>query len=470
MATVIGYCRGCNQRFTAADDELRCPQCGEPMSAGRASPTDELAETLTAPTPDASPDAEQFARALIGRCFDSYTIEAFVGKGGMAWVFRARHNTLERPCAIKVLSPALRRSQAFLDMFLAEARAAASVVHPHIVTVHNIGQADANHYIELEYVDGPSLQWIVRTEGPLDPLRATHFLRGACAALGEAHRRGLIHRDFKPSNILVGPRDFAKLADFGLAKRIASGRPRRAPDTLTGTPYFMAPELFEGEPASRQSDVYAVGVSYYYLLTGRFPFLDRSLVGLAEKHASEPVPDPRRACPELPDAVADLLNRCLAKRAADRPPDGQALCEALSAIARRLRDLRSLVAEALHELDVAWRAEGNRIAVTVRLPHGRSQRVDVEEVVAGPWQEELVKIASPCCPVDDSYLRRALELNATIAHGCLAIEEFEGQPFFVMTRAYPRATCDPEEIRSSVEDIAQWADRVEQLLTGRDVR
>lgn len=469
MTAPVRYCRGCNEEFTATGDDLRCPQCREQMTACDEPPTVDLAETAVSVMENDRPISADVSRDLVGKRFASYFIESFVGKGGMAWVFRARHNTLHRLCAIKVLCPDLRRRHdSFLDMFIAEARAAASVIHPHIVTVHNIGQADSFHFIELEYVPGESLQHIVKREEKFDPLRATDFLLQVCSALAEAHRCGLVHRDFKPSNILVGSRDYAKLADFGLAKRISSDEPKASGESLTGTPYFMAPELFRHAPATKQSDVYAVGVSYFYLLTGQFPFVDRKIMRLAAKHAAAPIPDARVQCPDLPDGAVDLLNRCMAKNSADRLPDGEALLEELQVVSRRLRDVRSLVAEAMAQMDASWEADGDRIAINVRLPNARSQRVYVEETDSGPWSEQLLKIYSLCCPVDETYYRRALELNANICHGSLAIEDLDGQPFFVMGNSYPRSTCDPEEIQRSVRDIAIWADKVEHALTGQD--
>ncbi|MBC8872523.1 MAG: protein kinase [Planctomycetes bacterium] len=469
MAAPVLYCRGCNEEFTATDDDPRCPQCRQQMTACDEAPTLDLAETAAGTIEDNRPISTDISRHLVGRQFASYTIESFLGKGGMAWVFLARHNTLHRPCAIKVLSPELRsRDDSFLDMFIAEARAAASVIHPHIVTVHNIGQANSFHFIELEYVPGESLQHVVKREEKFDSSRATRFLVQACSALAEAHRHDLIHRDFKPSNILVGSRDFAKLADFGLAKRISSDQSEDSDESLTGTPYFMAPELFRRVPATRQSDMYAVGISYFYLLTGQFPFVDRKVMRLAAKHAAAPIPDPRVQCPELPEGVVDLVNRCMAKNPADRPADGQELQEELQVISRRLRDVKSLVVEAVSEMDASWESDGDRVTIDVRLPNERSQRVYVEETDCCPWSEQLLKIYSRCCPVDESYYRRALELNANICHGSLSIEKLEGQPFFVMGNTYPRSTCDPEEIRHSVQDVANWADRVELALTGQD--
>jgi serine/threonine-protein kinase len=467
MATKQRYCRACNESFAVADNEGRCPQCGLAMTGYDLTPTIDLEETALLTAPTVTDDRARLVELLIGRPFDNYTIDAFLGQGGMASVFRAVHNSLYRPCAIKILAPSQRnRDSDLVELFLAEARAAASVVHPHIVTVHNIGQAESLPFIEMEYVAGQTLQSMVQAAERLEPYQATELLAQACSALGEAHRCGLVHRDFKPSNILVSQTGLAKLADFGLAKRVqkAGG----VTELLAGTPYYMAPELFRGESATRRSDVYAVGVSYYYMLTGQFPFAARGVLELAEKHAADPIPDPREHCPDLPAAAVELLQACLAKDPQCRPAEGLALHAALQDVLRALRSLPSLIAAALDGVDVAWEVQGRCATVTVPQPNGRWQRVFVQDGTSEVAAEQVIKIFSVCCAAQETYYRRALELNATVSHGSLAIQEIDGQSCFVMVNSYPRATCDPEEVRHSVLDIAQWADQVEHALTGQD--
>jgi serine/threonine-protein kinase len=437
------------------------------MTIGDLHPTEELEETAFFENPPEAEGTDGLVDRLVGREFDSYAIEAFVGKGGMAHVFRAQHKSLQRPCAIKVLSPQLLgRDPGFLDMFLAEARAAASVVHPNIVTVHNIGETEHLHYIELEYVAGHSLQHLAQQQGRLSVEQATDLLTQACAGLAEAHRRGLVHRDFKPSNILVTDYGAAKLSDFGLAKRLERDR---SGEKLAGTPYYMAPELFAGTRANPASDVYAVGISYFFLLTGAFPYLDRNVTELAHKHEAEPIPDPRQYDVQVPADAIDLLYRCLAKRPQDRPADGGELLERIQAIRRAIRSLPALVREALAGTDCEIRERGSAIEVRVSLPGGRSQRVTIEETDDALGSDRVVKIFSRCCELREDYFRRALEMNAQLCHGSLAIEVQEDRPWFVMVEAYPRGTCDPEEIRHSVLDIARWSDEVEHTLTGQDV-
>jgi eukaryotic-like serine/threonine-protein kinase len=468
MNTETRYCRGCQQPFSGTEQNHFCPRCRQEPTVG-VEQTMDMADTVsyegTAP-PMRSID---LARQYAGRTFDAYTIDTLVGRGGMAWVFRAWHNWLHRPCAIKILCPELQqRSSDSLDKFIAEARAAASIVHPHIVTVHNIGQTGEHHYIELEYVAGPSLQNILIENRRLPALRSTEWMLQSCSALAAAHRSGLIHRDFKPSNILVTDDHHAKLSDFGLAKRIIDDGSDEVPETLAGTPAYMAPELFAGHRADPRSDVYAVGVSLYYLLTGNLPFGERNLGKLIEQHTRAIPPDPRQQCPELPEEVVGLIQRCLSKRPEERPEDGNRLYAELREVYLGLRDIRSLVAEAAASLNLTVRFEDDRQVVTVPLPGRRHQQVYIEDRTEGPWSQHLVKIYSLCCPVEESYFRRALELNASIAFGALAIEQVDGQPCFVMVNHYPRSTCDVEEIRQSVLEISKWADQVELALTGKD--
>lgn len=462
MTQIIHFCPGCNTDFVGSDSDRICPICQGPA---RKHPDDLETTRLL----DSCETAVQDLRTeLIGSSFGTYSIESFLGKGGMAWVFLATHNQLHRPCAIKVLCPELRsQDEEFVKLFIDEARSAASLVHQHVVTVHNIGEVDSKHFIEMEFVPGCSLQEIVLKQKPLTVFHATELLAQACLALAEAHRRGLVHRDFKPANILVSDEGIAKLADFGLAKRVES----KAEDSaVSGTPYFMAPELFAGGGASKLSDVYAVGVSWYFLLTGQYPFVDESIARLATQHRDASIPDILALRPDVPLEIAELLNACLAKNPSARPRDAGVVYQQLRQILGKMRDFHALVSEALAELPLTVESQNeNTYVVTVATPGNRSQRVYIEDHPAGRWPSAVIRIFSVCGPATVSYYHRALELNGEIPYGGLAIEQIDSDSKFVMVRCYPRATCDAEEIRRSVEDIAHWADRTEQVLTDDDL-
>jgi serine/threonine-protein kinase len=456
------YCRRCDTRFNISPELEACPNCGQPLASWVDAPTLEMTGTVAAPIAE---DDDNGRDGLIGLQLGNYLIEGFLGKGGMANVYRAKHLTLERPCAIKVLRTNENDNE--LDLLLSEARAAASLVHPHIVTLHTIGHEGDLHFLEMEFVDGRSLAQLIDSSGPLPPKEATRLMVQVSSALAAAHRAGVIHRDVKPSNVMVTRGGDAKLSDFGLAKRLEAAT-RADPRALTGTPHYMAPELFRGIPASPQSDVYAMGVMFYALLTGQVPIRGDTVSELLRQHALHPDIDLRDLAVLAGEPARDVLQCCLAPLPERRYGDATALYEELRALYGSLRDLRSLLSEALAEETVTIEGERDKFVVNVPLPEGRSQHVfvDVRRGVAA--SDQIIEIYSVCGPVCEKYLRRALELNAQIPHGSIAIEKVDDEPHFVMSNAYPRATCDPEEVHRSVLTIARHADEIEAWLTGGD--
>jgi len=473
MSQTLRYCHGCNEKFAVHEDGDSCPRCSQRLSPLATAPTAEVFltanvqhDSLVEAGIEHDHEADQ---ELVGQEIGQYKIERFLGRGGMARVYQAMHQMLERKCAIKVLDPKLaERDPEYEKMFLDEARAAAALVHPHVVTVHNIGEVDKRRFIEMEHVDGDSLQRLVQTSGRMPVVRATEVMVQACSGLAEAHRQGIIHRDLKPANILLTSDGDAKLADFGLAKRVHAPENGLLGGGMVGTPYYMAPELFHRVGARPQSDVYAAGVTFYYLLTGELPYVDTSLSNLAKKKATGDLPEDRPEAADLSEEVGVVLKRCLAKDVAERYADAIELTSGLEALYGNLRSLASLLREALGGAGVRWSGSGNHFEVVVHLETGRSQRVRVEATQSGRLVDRLVRIYSVCAPLNPSFFRRALELNSVVPHGSIALENVDGVPHFVMVNAYPRGSCDAVSIRRSVLDIARWADHVEKTLTGRD--
>jgi serine/threonine-protein kinase len=490
LQTVL-FCQGCNGKFAVAADQRVCPHCGQPLAPLVDAPTADFSQlnargTYVAGTAPPRPVKDR----LVGKRLATYSIDAFLGQGGMARVYRATHLTLERPCAVKVLSPQLlQRSPEYLKLFFAEARAAAALVHPNVVTIHSLAHDEGLHLIEMEFVLGQSLQRIVEFKRRLDPTLATGLMVQICCALEAAHQIGIVHRDIKPANVMVTDAGLAKLADFGLAKRVVTRGRKAKNESLAGTPYYMAPELFEGHAADKTSDVYAMGITFFTLLSGQLPFVDNSLTELARQHAEAPIPDLRLSCPDVPDNAIHLIERCLAKDPAKRYLHAGELLEDLRALYGSLRTLESLVHDALAGLplvatrcDVGYSAIARdtglesveaagpreRFRVQVSLPNGRSQTVFIEGCQSPAIADRVVRIYSVCGPASGGFYRRALELNAALPHGSIGIDDVEGAPHFVMSNAYPRATCDPEEIRSSLLAIARHADEIEHLLTADD--
>lgn len=406
---------------------------------------------------------------LVGETLDKYQIESLLGRGGMGWVFLGRHLQLNRSCAIKVLSPELVDSDPeYLDRFCTEGQAAAAMVHPNVVTVHAIGQHDGLNFLEMEFVPGRSLQSTLR-KGPMLIWRATTLALGIANGLAAAHRLGIIHRDLKPDNVLLTHHGVPKIGDFGLAKRIHGKVVRELPGTLAGTPHFMAPELFSGEPASKASDVYALGVCFYTMLAGQLPFPSTAISELISSVTSRQAPNIRTLRPELPLELCECVGLMMEKSPTNRPRDGIEAAQLLQAVLGQARDLESLMHEAFdNETTVTWQQNQHQFEVDILLPDQRRQRVLISDS-DHRFNERLLQIYSICCPAEDHYFPAALRLNSVLSHGALALREIDGREHFVIINAYPRSTVDGEEIRQSVLEIASHADAVELLLTGEDV-
>jgi serine/threonine-protein kinase len=274
------YGHTCQATIVVSANDDCCPECGQTFS--------DLANEATVEL-----HAQQWQTAtelcrndpFVGREIDHYRIERFLGRGGMARVYLARHLELDRDCAIKLLHDGGESNAERVAAFLHEARTAAALVHPHVVTIHTLGCVDGQRFIEMEYVDGNSLAHLV-SAGPLAPLEATRIMLQISSALSSAHELGMFHRDIKPGNVMVTSARDAKLADFGLAKRIQL-KDASSKDMICGTPHYMAPELFSGRPAGPSSDVYAMGVSYFSLLTGQLPVTAASVNDLIRLHTTE---------------------------------------------------------------------------------------------------------------------------------------------------------------------------------------
>lgn len=408
-------------------------------------------------------------QALLDRDLHVYRCETLIGSGGMGHVFLARHNELQRKCALKVLSPRLAsRDAEYVYRFQNEGRAAAALVHPNIVTTHAIGTMDDYHFLEMEFVAGRSLQHVLDDEGRLTPIRATALAARLAEALAAAHQEGILHRDLKPDNVLLTHQGVPKIADFGLAKRIHTGESDLS-DRLAGTPNFMAPELFHGADASGASDVYALGACYFLMLTGRLPFVANSLAELQQTVINKPLPAIRELRPDVPLEMAECVSALLAKSPANRPQTGHEAAVYLNAVWGQVRDVESLLKDAFAGIEgVSWRRCEDKYRLSLQLSNGRRQTLFVEPSRHAAT-ERLLLISSICCPAEPAYYESALRLNSEILHGALAIREVDGKPMFVVVDTYPRATVDVEEIRRSVLEVAQRADAVEHLLTDADI-
>lgn len=404
---------------------------------------------------------------LLGRQLHVYECRSLVGVGGMGRVYLAHHVELHRQCALKILSPkSAMKDVDFVERFRNEGRSTAALVHPNIVTIHATGSADGYHFLEMEFIAGRSLQELIHEEGRLTPIRATCLAGAIADGLASAHRRQILHRDLKPDNVLMTRGGIPKIADFGLAKRIYDDTGH---ELLVGTPNYMAPELLTGSPATPGSDVYALGVCYFQLLTGRLPFVGGALSELRQSVLNEPVPRVREFCDQITLEMAECVSLLLSKSPANRPADANEAAQLLHAVAGQARDLDSLLREAFRgNGDVVWTRQDHRYKLNITLHDGRRQTVFIEPQDHST-SGKLLLIYSVCCRAKPEFYEDALKLNADVPHGSVAVREVEGEPQFVMIDTYPRATVDAEEIRGSVLEVALRADEIEHRLTGRDV-
>jgi len=307
-----------------------CPECGtQVLGAGLEGEISELeAEAATL--------ARQTIHDLLGKTVGSCEIREVLGTGGMGVVFKAHHLALDKIVAVKTLPGSLASTGGgHIERFLTEARAAARIEHPNIVQVFDISEDAGYYYIIMQYVDGPDLHKLINERGPLDAELALTIVQQIALALHEIHKAGVIHRDIKPTNILITRSGQVKITDLGLAKLRrrrggASDSNVSDPNVVLGTPDYMAPEqAVKGGGGDERSDIYSLGATFYHLLTGRPPFLGETSVAILVKHASEPLVSPRMINPKVPTQVARIVEKMMEKDPARRYQTASELMHAL---------------------------------------------------------------------------------------------------------------------------------------------
>jgi serine/threonine protein kinase len=332
-----------DQTWDALSDRLKSGSLNEPNRVTHAAP--ELAGVIEAlkrhesPTaesaPELSPDlpdgflAPPTDASHIGRLGDFDVLEE-VGRGAMGVVLRGFDRKLHRPVAIKVMSPQLASSALARRRFVREGHSAAAVCHEHVVTIYEVGEHAGLPYLVMQYVSGKTLQQRLDQGGPFRTIEILRIGMQAAAGLAAAHAQGLVHRDIKPANLLLeNGVERVKLTDFGLARAVDDASITQS-GIITGTPQFMAPEQARGEPVDARADLFSLGCVLYTLATARPPFRASSTLGVL-KRICEDEPRPiRQLNPDIPDWLADIVSKLLAKNPADRFPSASALSTLLS--------------------------------------------------------------------------------------------------------------------------------------------
>lgn len=285
-------------------------------------------------TDDSTPNR---STELVGRTLGDYTVLRKIGSGGMAEVYLAEQRSLGRQVALKVLPATLAGDATYVERFLNEARAAAALVHANIVQIYEVGQADGVRFIAQEYVRGKNLAELVRREGALQPRLVLDVMRQVAAALGRAAELDIVHRDVKPENVMLSDSGEVKVADFGLARvTSADSKTLTQVGVTMGTPLYMSPEQIEGRTVDARSDLYALGVTCYYLLAGAPPFEGETPLAIAMQHVNSPPRPLENVRDDVPSGLARIIHRLMAKKPVDRYGSAGEL----------LGDLRALAQEA----------------------------------------------------------------------------------------------------------------------------
>jgi eukaryotic-like serine/threonine-protein kinase len=306
----------------AADDDAT----GLTLAAGRPdSDMDEKAAVMRAAA--VAPAAIAVGKVLAGR----YRIERLLGRGGMGAVYLAKDQVLGEHVALKVIAPAWHHDhEALVERFRREASAARKVSSPNVIRIHDIGEAPGGLlYLSMEYFDGKTLAELVVGRGPLGKRDLRDIVGQVCDGLDTAHRAGVVHRDLKPQNVLVGERNTVKLIDFGLAKTTFAGAGLTATGLLLGTPHYMAPEQVRGKDVDARTDIYALGALAYYAATGRPPFEGDNPIAISFAHLSETPVRPRALNPAISVELDEIIMDALAKDPRDRPQSAAVFRQAL---------------------------------------------------------------------------------------------------------------------------------------------
>jgi len=316
-------CRRCGHAWVpsqaAAGGTPAAPAEPAPPKAAPAPPSRRAGTAAEAPPAPRREEQEDKTDPLVGANLNGFKILSRIGSGGFGVVYRAFDTDLERSVAIKML-PAniVKAGPKVLDRFLREARSAAKLSHPNIVTIHQICRYQDTFYIVMELVDGGALHEFLAVERRFKPAEATRIIRAAAEGLGHAHRRGVIHRDIKPGNIMMTNDGHVKVSDFGLARDVLQASDIVGEGHSLGTPRYMAPEQTVGDQPTASSDLYSLAATYFILLTGRSPFEASSDREMMKKHLNAPLPDPRQYAPDLPIAVYRFLQKAMAKDPEER--------------------------------------------------------------------------------------------------------------------------------------------------------
>jgi eukaryotic-like serine/threonine-protein kinase len=315
--------------------------------------------------------------SLIEHVLDGrYRVLSHLADGGMATVYVALDLRLDRKVALKVMRPDLAKDETFVSRFRREARSAAKLSHPNVVAVYDQGEDEGNVFLTMELVNGLTLRQVMQAEGPLTPRAALDIIDPVLQALGAAHAAGLIHRDVKPENVILREDGTVKVADFGLARAIATGTSTGQTGVLLGTVAYLSPEQVERGQADARSDVYAAGLLLFEMLAGSKAYIGDSPIHVAYQHVHSEVPAPSSRINTVPAALDQLVARASARNPDDRPRDANQMLS-------ELREARQLLSPAELDLRPADASGAAAVNMTIAIP--RTEVVSPVDAPGGPW-------------------------------------------------------------------------------------
>ena len=259
---------------------------------------------------------------------DRYQIIKTLGEGGMANVYLAHDEILDRNVAVKVLRGDLANDEKFVRRFQREALSASSLSHPNIVEMYDVGEDDGGYYIVMEYVDGKTLKQVLKQRGKLSVTEVVDIMLQVTDGMAHAHDAYIIHRDIKPQNIMILPNGVIKITDFGVATALNSTQLTQT-NSVMGTVHYLPPEQANGKGSTIRSDIYSMGIMMYELLTGKVPYKGESAVEIALKHLKEPIPSIRKEIPSIPQSIENIILKACAKNPKNRYSDARSMHEDL---------------------------------------------------------------------------------------------------------------------------------------------
>ncbi len=260
-----------------------------------------------------------------------YEVLQILGEGGMGAVYKARDVELNRMVALKVIRPDLATNQSIIDRFKQELLLATQVTHKNVIRIYDLSEADGMKFITMEYVEGEDLRGLMQKKGKLAPEEAVEIMQQTCRALEAAHSAGIIHRDLKPQNIMLGKDDHVFVSDFGLAKSLGEVGGMTQSGDMLGTPRYMAPEQVDAKHVDARTDIYALGLIFYEMLTGDVPFTAETTLQLMYKRAHETPPAPKTIAPNIPDWLNNIIMTCLERDPANRYQSAQEILDDVDA-------------------------------------------------------------------------------------------------------------------------------------------